>query len=75
MKRILSLLISILIASNCFILCAIASGSEDFEDAVTDTENVNSLEINAESAVLMDAETGTVLFTKNAAEPLPPASV
>ena len=38
-------------------------------------ENVNSLEISAKSAVLMDAETGTVLYVKNGAEALPPASV
>jgi D-alanyl-D-alanine carboxypeptidase (penicillin-binding protein 5/6) len=44
----------------------------DMEDSI---ENTNSLEINAKSAVLMDAETGMVLYTKNAAEALPPASV
>lgn len=32
-------------------------------------------EVNAASAILMDAETGTVLFEQNADQPLPPASV
>ena len=34
-----------------------------------------ALEIAAPSAVLMDAATGTVLYEKNAHEPLAPASV
>jgi len=33
------------------------------------------LEVGGKSAVLMDAATGTVLYEKNAHEPLPPASV
>ncbi len=32
-------------------------------------------DVNAKSAVLMDAETGTVLYNKNGGEALPPASV
>ncbi|MBQ6263007.1 MAG: D-alanyl-D-alanine carboxypeptidase [Clostridia bacterium] len=32
-------------------------------------------DVNAKSAVLMEASTGTVLYSKNADEPLPPASV
>lgn len=32
-------------------------------------------DLNCSSAVLMDAATGTVLYNKNGAEPLPPASV
>ena len=33
------------------------------------------LDVAAKSALLMDAATGTVLYEKNAHEPLPPASV
>ena len=79
MKRIISLILCVMMALNCFVLMAYASGDEN--DADSSIENgegmigVNSLEINAKSAILMDAETGTVLYTKNAAEPLPPASV
>lgn len=75
MKKILSLFICFVIAMNCIFLSAEASVSEDYTDQETEIESTNSLEINAKSAVLMDAETGTVLFMKNAAEALPPASV
>lgn len=38
-------------------------------------ETANALELNGVSAVLLEAETGTVLYEKNADEALPPASV
>ncbi len=38
-------------------------------------EDKMPFEVNARSAVLMDAETGTVLYAKNADKALPPASV
>lgn len=75
MKKILSLLICFVIALNCIFLSAEASVDENYTDQELEIESTNSLEINAKSAVLMDAETGTVLFMKNAAEALPPASV
>jgi len=34
-----------------------------------------ALELNAEAAVLMEASTGKVLYSKNASQPLPPASL
>ncbi len=43
--------------------------------AETDIVGGENHEISADSAVLMDAETGTVLFSKNPNSPLPPASV
>ena len=79
MKKIISLILCALIALNYFIFTAYASVDEgDMSgSAITDNEavDINSLEINAKSAVLMDAETGMVLYTKNASEALPPASV
>lgn len=75
MKKILSLLICFVMALNCIFLSAEASVDENYTDQELEIESTNSLEINAKSAVLMDAETGTVLFMKNAAEALPPASV
>ncbi len=39
------------------------------------TEDNAPFEVNAKSAVLMDAESGEVLYAKNADEALPPASV
>ena len=79
MKRIFSLIISIVIAFNYIAFNVNASVDEEAENNISnsedETEKVNSLEINARSAILMDAETGTVIYTKNAAEALPPASV
>jgi len=79
MKKIFSFLICIIIALNYLSMSVSASVEEGPEEDVNimdgTFENVNSLEINAKSAVLMDAETGIVLYTKNAAEALPPASV
>lgn len=79
MKKILSLLLSVLMTLNCFAICVSASGDEGAEDSITnDVENAvdtNSLEISAKSAILMDAETGMVLYAKNSTEALPPASV
>lgn len=79
MKKILSLLLSVLMTLNYFAICVSASGDEGAEDSITnDVENAvdtNSLEISAKSAILMDAETGMVLYAKNSTEALPPASV
>ena len=51
------------------------SGDEIIPEDRDDLQFADAPEINADAAVLMDATTGTVLFTKNASEPLPPASV
>ena len=79
MKRFLSILLCAVMVLNCFAVYASASVDEEFiEDFVDDKIDVidtNSLEINAKSAILMDAETGMVLYAKNASEALPPASV
>ena len=37
--------------------------------------SAEGLEVQAKSALLMDVATGTILYEKNAHEPLPPASV
>ena len=79
MKRILSILICLAIMMNLLTINAFASVDEGAtDDAINESDNsidANSLEINAKSAILMDAETGIVLYTKNASEALPPASV
>ena len=79
MKQLLSLFICIMLAFNYATITINASGDEGNTEDVIDMdntiENANSLEINAKSAVLMDAETGLVLYTKNATEALAPASV
>lgn len=45
------------------------------EDPIDISADGDAFEVRSLSAVLMDAETGTVLFRQNADEPLPPASV
>ena len=79
MKKVLSFIICVFTFLNCFSVVSYASdeewmpeGSENVDDVIL---NTNSLEINAKSAILMDFETGTVLYNKNASEALPPASV
>ncbi len=42
---------------------------------VSATEEITPFDVQAESAVLMDAKTGRVLYAKNPDTPLPPASV
>ena len=75
MKKLFSIFICIIVLLNCVVFSVSASVDEGLEENDTAAEITNSLEINAKSAVLMDAETGTVLFMKNASEALPPASV
>ena len=78
MKRIISFLICILIGLNyvsTIVYASVDEGMTNVGESENKIENANSLEINAKSAVLMDAETGMVLYTKNASEPLAPASV
>ena len=71
-RRGLALLLSLLLA-------AIASlNAAPFTAAAAEMPNVleeGSLDVQAKSAVLMDVNTGTVLYEQNAHEELPPASV
>ena len=47
----------------------------DVRATLAETESVAEFEIQAKSAVLMDAESGKVLFAQSAEQELPPASV
>ena len=71
-RRGLALLLSLLLA-------AIASlNAAPFTAVAAEMPNVleeGSLDVQAKSAVLMDVNTGTVLYEQNAHEELPPASV
>ncbi len=66
MKRIFSSILAVMIAFSVVSPAAFAN-----EDHVT----VNSLANNASSAILIERDTGSVLFDKNADEKLPPASM
>lgn len=73
-----------LILAVVFLLCPILYGSaEEIAEVTTGTEPETpsiaapegSLGLDCKSAILMDAATGTILYTQNADEALPPASV
>jgi len=81
MKKIISIFISIIMILTLFSTSIYASNSEETEDNEGNNKAEDSVlsnlnvDINADSAVLMDYETGTLLYAKNANEALPPASV
>lgn len=66
--------IKLLAVALCIVLMFL-SMSVCVYSADADTAGSASFELNCASAVLMEAETGTVLYEKNADEALPPASV
>ncbi len=66
LKRRFSGAVAAVLAALC---CVPATFSSSAETAAP------PFDVNAKSAVLMDAETGTVLYNKNGDEALPPASV
>lgn len=80
MKRVIAILLS-----GCFMIsyaqCAFAdcaptvSGDTSSNLLPTDNDAVFPFDVDAKSAVLMDMNTGTLLYAKNADEALPPASV
>ena len=79
MKKIISIILCAVMMLNGTAFFAFASVEEGDiyaeGDLVNNAVDTNSLEINAKSAILMDAETGIVLYNKNATEALAPASV
>ena len=80
MKKLISIVLCAVILMNGMTFFSYASADENGkneaeEDVSNNTMDANSLEINAKSAVLMDSETGMVLYSKNATEALAPASV
>ena len=81
MKRIIALFIILSIVTTIVTLSVNASEFDSNSDIDTNTEadidiTASSLNnLNAKSVVLMDADTGTVLYSKEKNEPLPPASV
>lgn len=66
MKKVFSFLLAFVF---CFTLFATVPVS------AVGVNNAVDLELNAVSAVLMEAETGTILYEQNADEQLPPASI
>ena len=76
MKKSIIILTIFSMLLTTFSIIVAASGMEDVEDNISiENTGLDASEIMAKSAVLMDAETGTLLYAKNPNESLPPASV
>jgi D-alanyl-D-alanine carboxypeptidase (penicillin-binding protein 5/6) len=59
----------------CFMLCFAFFSSQTVAASERQNQNQMNFAPNATSAILMEADTGTVLFEKNPHEKLPPASI
>lgn len=71
MKKLLTYMFLFIFIFNLSLVEAHAEG----EDSTVDTDTNNAVMIGSKSALLMEAETGKVLFEHNADEQLRPASV
>ena len=74
MKKLLSIVLVAIIAFS-FGVIAYATGSTEKEELKQIYDNPAGLEITAASAMLIEAKTGTVLYSKNEQEKRSPASV
>lgn len=74
MKKMIAVILCVLLCSQtCYMVVVAGSPILKEEDAVA--ENTAEMELSAETAILMEAETGRVLFEWEADKALPPASV
>lgn len=81
MKKLISLLLAIVMMLSSLSFVAFASDM-DYNDGMMGNNgaeskdvDVEGLEVNAKSAILMEANTGEILYSKNANDALAPASV
>ena len=73
MKRIIAVILCVLLCSQtCY---AMSRDEVVFREEETAADTGSEVELSAETAILMEAETGTVLFEQDADKELPPASV
>lgn len=77
MKKLVLLLLIAVLMVNCFAISAAAEDDHTVPASEGDISQTvgGDLEIKASSAVLMEAETGRILYEQNREEGLPPASV
>ena len=78
MKKIVLMLVLICLISSSYSGATIDAHTLSSEEVKTIETNSNvgpSLALNAASAVLIDADSGTIIFEKNSNEKLPPASI
>ena len=81
MKRLISILLILTVIICGSPLSTFASDMEDISNskenitADSDDVDVEGISVNAKSAILIEASTGEILYSYNAQEALPPASV
>ncbi len=74
MKKILAIILALAVSVCMFSGVAFASDSEDYYDDLP-LIDASAVEIKAKSAVLMEAKTGKILYSKNEGDAASPASV
>lgn len=72
-KMIAVILCALLCSQTCYM--AVVAGSPILKEEDVAAEGTTEMELSAETAILMEAETGRVLFEREADKALPPASV
>lgn len=74
MKKMIAVILCVLLCSQtCYM--AVVAGSPVLKEEDVVAEGTTEMELSAETAILMEAETGKVLFEREADKALPPASV
>lgn len=73
-RRLLPLLLSVVVA-GCWSALPPGASAEERTGPPDSLAPKSELAANARSAILMDADSGTVIYEKNSREPLPPASI
>lgn len=74
MKKMIAVILCVLLCSQtCYM--AVVAGSPVLKEEDVVAEGTTEMELSAETAILMEAETGRVLFEREADKALPPASV
>lgn len=74
MKKMIAVILCVLLCSQtCYM--AVVAGSPILKEEDVVAEGTTEMELSAETAILMEAETGRVLFEREADKALPPASV
>ena len=71
LKRLASLLLTVILLSACLCMPALATSS-DYDP--NHPEKLNDADLNALAAILIEADTGMVVYEKNADARLYPAS-
>lgn len=74
MKKMIAVILCVLLCSQtCYM--AVVAGSPILKEEDVVAEGTTEMELSAETAILMEAETGRVLLEREADKALPPASV